>query len=81
MMIKSLYINLGTTTEIWAEAFGCKVFYPENNNPMAIHMVDNAKEAEKISIPDIENTRLWDILENSQSFTSGTWTASTLRIA
>lgn len=60
------YISLGTTTEIWAEAFGCRVFYPPNNNPMAIHMVDSAKEAEKITVPNIEDTRLWHILETAR---------------
>lgn len=47
-----------TGTEIFAEAFGCPVQYPSNNNPFALPLVYSAEEAAKVRVPRLEDTRL-----------------------
>ena len=39
------YLSMITGTEIFAEAFGCKVYRPLDNNPFALPMIHSAKEA------------------------------------
>jgi len=57
------HLSLITGTEIFAEAFGCDVHKPQDNNPFALPMVTNASEAAKIKIPRIEDTKLSLIFE------------------
>ena len=57
------YLDMITGTEIFAEAFGCKVFKPENNNPAAIPCVTNASEAAKLRTPKLEDTNLMILFE------------------
>jgi len=55
-----------TGTEIFAEAFGCKVFYPHNNLPGAIPLVSDSKAASKLKVPKLEDTplmMLFDIMD------------------
>ena len=55
------YLNVFTGTEIFAEAFGCKVHYADDNMPFALPLVQTAAEAEKITIPDYGSTHLADL--------------------
>jgi len=55
------FASVVTGTEIFAEAFGCKVFCPTNSAPCAIPMVNNAKEAAKIKQPSVMDTSLYEI--------------------
>jgi hypothetical protein len=48
------YLDMLTGTEIFSEAFGCQVYYPDDNYPMAIPLVKNAAEAEKLAIPSLD---------------------------
>ncbi len=55
-----------TGTEIFANAFGSPIHYPEDNMPFALPAVHNAAEAEKLGIPDIRGGVLgmvWDIAD------------------
>ena len=52
------YLSMITGTEIFAEAFGCKVYRPLDNNPFALPMIHSAKEAASIKIPRLEDTKL-----------------------
>ncbi len=52
------HIAIGSGTEIFAEAFGCKVKRPDNNMPFALPMVFNASDAEKIKVPKLEDSSL-----------------------
>ncbi|MCL2004276.1 MAG: hypothetical protein FWG72_09790 [Oscillospiraceae bacterium] len=66
------YLDMITGTEIFAEAFGCGVFRPEDNNPAAIPCVANASEAAKIKIPNLEDTNLsilFDMADKARSRT------------
>jgi hypothetical protein len=47
-----------TGTEIFAEAFGCKVHYPDNTNPFALPLVASAEEADKLRAPDLGSSSL-----------------------
>ena len=44
-----------TGTEVFAEAFGCRVHYPGNDMPFALPAVRNAKEFARLKTP-----KLWD---------------------
>jgi len=47
------HLNPYTGTEIFAEAFGCRVHRPEDNNPFALPMVYTAEEAARVKVPDL----------------------------
>jgi len=52
-----------TGTEIFAEAFGCKVYRPEDNNPFALPFVSSVNEASRIKIPPIDTPPLGTLFE------------------
>lgn len=56
-------IEMTTGTEIFGEAFGCKVYRPENNMPFAIPLVKSASEAAKLKVPRLEDTKLSQLFE------------------
>ena len=56
-------LNVATGTEIFAEAFGCKVFRPEDNMPFALPLVSNAAEAAKLGVPEVWSTPLAMLFE------------------
>ncbi len=47
-----------TGTEIFAEAFGCKVHRPSDTNPFALPFVHTAAEADAIRVPDLASSPL-----------------------
>jgi len=60
------HLNPITGTEIFAEAFGCKVVYPENSMPFALPMVFDSHAASKLEAPKLEDTplmMLFDIMD------------------
>jgi hypothetical protein len=57
------FLHVYTGTEIYAEAFGCGVAYPEDNMPFARPLVDNAVDAAKIKVPRLEDTPLMRLLD------------------
>ena len=54
-------LNAVTGTEIFAEAMGCAVHYPEDNNPFALPKVRTAAEAACIKAPRWQDTRLAEL--------------------
>lgn len=52
------YLDIYTGTEIFAQAFGCKVVYPDNDMPFARPLINSAKEVSSLQIPDIGSTNL-----------------------
>lgn len=52
------YLNNLTGTEIFAEAFGCKVHRPEDTNPFALPLVHSAAEADRLKTPDLSASPL-----------------------
>ncbi|MDR2572169.1 MAG: hypothetical protein LBD23_17985 [Oscillospiraceae bacterium] len=60
-----------TGTEIFAEAFGCNVIYPENNMPFALPLVSDSSAATKLKVPKLEDTplmMLFDIADELRHF-------------
>ena len=47
-------IDMLTGTEIFAEAFGCRILYPADNNPAPFPLIHSAAEAEALSIPSLD---------------------------
>lgn len=52
------YLNHQTGTEIYAEAFGCKVHRPVDNMPFALPLVTSAAEADRIKMPELSRSSL-----------------------
>ena len=51
-------LRVGTGTEIFAEAFGCRVHKPSDSNPFALPMILDASEIPGLKVPKLEDTRL-----------------------
>lgn len=47
-----------TGTEIFAEAFGCRVHRPDADMPFALPMVQSAAEADRLRAPELSNSSL-----------------------
>ena len=47
-----------TGTEIFAEAFGCKVHRPEDNMPFALPFIHTAAEADTLKVPELSSSSL-----------------------
>jgi uroporphyrinogen-III decarboxylase len=47
------YLDVYTGTEIFAEAFGCQVYRPEDNMPFAVPRIHSASEVAKLRVPDL----------------------------
>lgn len=52
------FLSMITGTEIFAEAFGCKVHKPDDNNPFALPRISNWQEVKSIRKPRLEDTKL-----------------------
>ncbi len=59
--IPHLWVRTGT--EIFAEAFGCRVHRPADNNPFALALVRTAAEAARIKVPRLEDTPLMQLFD------------------
>ncbi len=57
------HLDIFTGTEIFAEAFGCKVCYQPDGFPFATHRIQNASEVKDIKVPKWNSTRLADLFE------------------
>lgn len=52
------YLCVRTGTEIFAEAFGCPVHFPDDNMPFALPLVHSAAEAAKLKTPELSRSSL-----------------------
>jgi len=57
------FLSLISGTEIFAEAFGAKVYRPKDDMPFAIPFVTSPQDAEKVKIPRLEDTPLMDLFD------------------
>ncbi len=64
------YMNMLTGTEIFAEAFGCKVHKPSDSNPFALPYVTDASQISSIKIPRLEDTKLTLLFEMADKLKS-----------
>jgi hypothetical protein len=47
-------LDMLTGTEIFAEAFGCRILYPLDNNPAPFPLIHSAAEAETLPVPSLD---------------------------
>jgi hypothetical protein len=60
------YLHVRTGTEIFAEAFGCTVYYPDDNMPFALPLIHTASEVSALKIPELSTSSvayLFDIAD------------------
>ncbi len=74
------YLDMLTGTEIFAEAFGCKVVYPQANNPFALHKISNVSEISRLKTPNLWETRLADLFEMVHQLRSRTEKEAVVRL-
>ncbi len=56
-------LDMLTGTEIFAEAFGCRILYPEDNNPAPFPMLHDASDAAGLHIPSLDAPALRRVFE------------------
>lgn len=56
-------LNMMTGTEIFAEALGCPVHRPADNNPFALPAIHSAAEVERIRVPELSHSTLAYLFE------------------
>jgi hypothetical protein len=52
------YLNVRTGTEIFAQAFGCPVHYPQDNMPFALPLIHSASEVSRLQVPEVSRSSL-----------------------
>lgn len=52
------YLNNVTGTEIFAEAFGCRVHRPDDTMPFALPFIHSAAEADGLKVPELSTSSL-----------------------
>ena len=57
------YLYLRTGTEIFAEAFGCSVYYPDDNMPFALPLIHSASEVSSLKIPELSTSSVAYLFE------------------
>lgn len=64
------FLSIPTGTEIFAEAFGCKIHRPDDNNPFALPMVHNVSEAARVKPVDLYSSSLAVLFEMADELLS-----------
>ncbi len=57
------YLDMLTGTEIFAEAFGCPVYRPEDTNPYARPLITQARQVSALKVPEVSATPLAALFE------------------
>ena len=57
------YLDMRTGTEIFAEAFGCTVHFPDDNMPFALPLVHSAREADALEVPEVSTSSVAYLFE------------------
>ena len=63
-----LYLRTGT--EIFAEALGCEVCYPDNSNPSALPLVTSSAEVSSVTVPEVFDSTLAYLFEMADGLRS-----------
>jgi len=61
------FLDPYTGTEIFAEAFGCPVYFPENDMPHARPLIFKANEASRLKIPDLDAPALARVFQIAEA--------------
>ena len=57
------YVTAGMGTDIFAGAFGCPVYYPDDSNPFARPCVFNVRDLAKLKQPRLEDSSLMEVID------------------
>lgn len=57
------YLSVRTGTEIFAEAFGCPVQYPDDNMPFALPLIHSASEVASLRVPELSSSSVAYLFE------------------
>ncbi len=57
------FLDVYTGTEIFAEAFGCQIYRPEDNMPFALPKIHKPGEVSKLKVPDLSAPSLAILFE------------------
>lgn len=63
------YLDCLTGTEIFAAAFGCEVYYPDDTNPFAKPLVDSPEAADALAEPSLDAPTLAQAFEIADELT------------
>jgi hypothetical protein len=58
------FLDIYTGTELFAEAFGCQIYYPGNDMPFALPLIHTPDEGARLTVPSIDSAplaRIWKI--------------------
>lgn len=74
------YLDIFTGTEIFAEAFGCEVAYPEDNMPFALPAITRASEVDQLTVPELGATPLMELFEIADALRDRTGEAALVKM-
>ncbi len=57
------YLDMLTGTEIFAEAFGCRILYPVDNNPAPFPLIHSVAEADALRVPSLDTPAIRRVFE------------------
>jgi len=75
------YLFVSSGTEIFAEAFGCEVYRPDDTMPSARPLIHHASEVARLNVPDIGSTPLAMLFEIGDELRRRAGDGAVLRIA
>jgi hypothetical protein len=74
------FLDMRTGTEIFAEAFGCPVHFPDDNMPFALPLVHSAREAEALRVPDVSTSSVAYLFEMADELMARAGPGALLRL-
>ena len=63
-------LTMITGTEVFAEAFGCAVHKPLDNNPFALPLISSSAELSRVKFPRLEDTQLMKLFDMAHTLRS-----------
>ena len=70
-----------TGTELFAEAFGCQVHYPEDNMPHALPRISTASEVAKLQVPGLDTPALARVFQIADALYARAGGEAVMRLA
>ena len=74
------FLDMRTGTEIFAEAFGCPVHFPDDNMPFALPLVHSAQQAEALKVPDVSTSSVAYLFEMADELVQRAGPGALLRL-
>ncbi len=74
------YLHVRTGTEIFAEAFGCSVYYPDDNMPFALPLIHTASEVSTLKVPELSTSSIAYLFEMADTLVERAGSGALLQI-